>query len=258
MLLNFKRALHTNKDLVLKKPLVWLLLGGLGFILLVQRSSSRGNKPYEQQGHIEEVVLSSGRTWPPTAPVIDEKQQRLDKLVHTFFDVEIKGEPKGRIVFALYDDISPLAAENFRQLCTGEKGVVPLGKEGGGQTYWFKDREFYRIIDKFIDQTGTGTESVYGGKFKDDPGGLKLKHDRPGLLSMANWGPDSNTSHFSIMMNEAPHLNGAYVIFGEVVRGFEIAEEINSYAKGKKDNTAGVEVQAKIVNAGQCMNIECK
>ena len=61
---------------------------------------------------------------------------------------------------------------------------------------------------QFIDQSGAGTESVFGGAFKDDPGGLELKHDRGGLLSMANTGPDSNTSHFSIVVAPAPHLNG--------------------------------------------------
>ncbi len=189
-----------------------------------------------------------------------EPARDLTGLPRTFFDVEIAGVPKGRIVFALYTDVSPLAAENFRALCTGEKGRVPRGeqREGEGQAYWFKGKEFYRIIDQFICQTGVGTESIYGGKFKDDKGGLKLKHDRPGLLSMANYGPDTNTSHFSIMMHMAPHLNGGYVIFGEVVRGFEIAEEINAYSKGKPENTAGVEIHAKIVNAGQCPDLACE
>ena len=102
---------------------------------------------------------------------------------------------------------------------------------------------------------------------------------------MANWGPDTNTSHFSILVAPAPHLDGKYVIFGEVVRGkkalllslfcgllasaeirfvflfggkgMEIAMEINSYAKGKKENTAGPEVKAVVVDAGQCATPEC-
>ncbi|QDZ18966.1 cyclophilin-type peptidyl-prolyl cis-trans isomerase [Chloropicon primus] len=209
-------------------------------------------------GGVEEVRLSSGRaSGAPVVPAKTEEEVRLSQLPHTYFDIEIAGVPKGRIVFALYNDVSHLAAENFRALCTGEKGVVPEGKEGAGQTYWFKGRSFYRIIDQFIDQTGAGTESIYGGKFKDDPGGLKLKHTRSGLLSMANYGPDTNTSHFSILMAPAPHLDGHYVVFGEVVRGMDIAREINSHAKGKKDNTAGAEVQAKIVDAGMCSTPEC-
>jgi peptidyl-prolyl isomerase D len=76
----------------------------------------------------------------------------------------------GRIEFVLYMDDAPLAAENFRQLCTGERGVVPLGHEGAGKQYSFEGKAFYRIIDQFIDQTGAGTDSVYGGMFKDDIG----------------------------------------------------------------------------------------
>lgn len=110
---------------------------------------------------------------------------------------------------------------------------------------------FYRIIDQFIDQTGAGTESIYGSDFKDDPGGLELKHDRGGLLSMANNGPDTNGSDFSIVVHPSPHLNGAYVIFGEMVSGWNVAVAINILSIGKPDHTAGPEVQAKIVNSGQ-------
>ena len=110
---------------------------------------------------------------------------------------------------------------------------------------------FYRIIDQFIDQTGAGTESIYGGVFKDDPGGLALKHNRKGLLSAANLGPDTNGSHFSIVVAPAPHLNGHYTIFGELVSGWEVAAKINALSKGKPDNTAGSEEQAMIVNSGQ-------
>jgi peptidyl-prolyl isomerase D len=110
---------------------------------------------------------------------------------------------------------------------------------------------FYRIIDQFINQAGAGTESVYGGQFDDDPGGLALKHDRPGLLSMANIGPNTNDSHFSIVVAPAPHLDGNYTIFGELVKGWEVAKKINSLSKGKPDNTAGTEEGVIIVSSGQ-------
>ena len=110
---------------------------------------------------------------------------------------------------------------------------------------------FYRIIDRFIDQTGAGTDSVYGGFFKDDAGGLALKHDRPGLLSMANRGPDTNGSHFSILVAAAPHLDGKYTIFGELVSGWHVAEAINALARGKPDNTAGEAEGAQITDSGQ-------
>lgn len=118
-------------------------------------------------------------------------------------------------------------------------------------TTWLQGAFFYRIIDQFIDQSGAGTESVFGGHFADDPGGLALKHDRPGLLSMANTGPDTNGSHFSIVVAPAPHLDGHYTIFGELVTGWDVAERINQLARGKPDNTAGRDAGAKITDSGQ-------
>lgn len=124
-----------------------------------------------------------------------------------WLDVSIKKKPLGRMTIVLFTDTSPRAAENFRLFFSGEKpGVVPAGAEGAGKPYTLKGAYFYRIVDQFIDQTGAGTESALGGRFKDDPGGLRLKHDRKGLLSCANLGPDTTTSHFSIMYGPAPHL----------------------------------------------------
>ena len=169
----------------------------------------------------------------------------------TFFDVAIGGVPAGRIVFAPYYDVSPLAAENFRALCTGEKGVAPAGHEGAGKPYHFKGSYFYRVIDRFIDQTGAGTDSIYGGQFKDDPGGLELRHTRAGLLSMANLGPDTNGSHFSIIVAPTPHLDGHYTIFGEVVEGMDVVFKINALAKGQPQNELQDRELVKIVDAGQ-------
>lgn len=87
-----------------------------------------------------------------------------------YFDVSIKGQAQGRIEMVLFTDVSPRAAENFRLLCTGEKGVVPQGREGAGNALSFTGSYFYRIIDQFIDQAGANTESAFGGWFMDDPG----------------------------------------------------------------------------------------
>ena len=186
----------------------------------------------------EESQRAANRPRPETGP-------------RTFFDVSIGGTFAGRIVFAPYYDVSPLAAENFRALCTGEKGVAPTGHEGAGKPYHFKGAFFYRVIDRFIDQTGAGTDSVYGGQFKDDKGGLKLKHSRPGLLSMANLGPDTNGSHFSIVVAPAPHLDGHYTIFGEVVDGMDVVFRINSLARGQPGNELQDRELVKIIDAGQ-------
>lgn len=206
-----------------------------------------------------DVGWTSGSIFPERAALEETERVRLRALRENpslplvFLDVSIRGLDIGRIEIVLFKDVAPLAAENFRALCTGEKGIVPAGREGAGQTYSFKGRAFYRIIDRFIDQTGASTESIYGGSFKDDPGGLALKHDRKGLLSMANAGPDSNTSHFSILLGPAPHLDGKYVIFGEIVSGIEVARRINSLARGRAGNTAGADAQAIIIDSGEIL-----
>ena len=138
----------------------------------------------------------------------------------------------GRIEFVLYAKESPRAAENFRAMCTGER-----------PRYSFKGMKFYRIIDMFIDQSGSHSApgSIWGGSFDDDPGGLKLRHERPGLLSAANMGPDTNSGHFSIVVSPAPHLDGGYTIFGEVVSGMDVVMEINKLDKVKPGGAAFVD-----------------
>ena len=154
-----------------------------------------------------------------------------------YFDVQISyntpsaadGVPAaagGRIEFVLYAHESPRAAENFRAMCTGEKG--------GKLTY--TGMRFYRIIDMFIDQAGAGPGAIWGGSFDDDPGGLKLRHERPGLLSAANSGPDSNSGHFSIVVSPAPHLDGGYTVFGEVLSGMDVMMAVNRLDKHAKGN----------------------
>lgn len=136
---------------------------------------------------------------------------------------------------ALFAREAPLAAENFRQLCVGDgtRGVVPLGREGAGRPYSLRGASFYRNAAGFLIQSGTYTESIYGGHFSDDPGGLALPHDREGLLSVANLGQrGTNGGHFTILLAPAPHLDGKYVVFGELVdaQSLEVARAVNALA----------------------------
>ncbi|GLC48773.1 hypothetical protein PLESTB_000146400 [Pleodorina starrii] len=193
--------------------------------------------------------------WRRSQPV--SEMMRLQRLYEdqslplVYLDVAIKGVYAGRIEAVLFVKDSPLAAENFRLLCTGEAGVAPAGHEGAGMPYHYKGAYFYRIIDAFIDQTGAKTDSPLGGLFRDDVGGLKINHTHMGLLSMANMGPNTNGAHFSIIMAPAHHLDGHYTIFGEVVDGHNVAYEINALAHGQQGNEHSGSRDAQIIDSGE-------
>jgi cyclophilin family peptidyl-prolyl cis-trans isomerase len=148
-------------------------------------------------------------------------------MSQVWFDVSIGGEIAGRITFQLYED-TPKTSENFRALCTGEKGVGRSGK-----ALHYKGSPFHRVIDGFMAQggdftrqNGTGGESIYGEKFADE--NFIHKHDRKYLLSMANAGPGTNGSQFFITFIPTPHLNGAHVVFGEVISGQDVVEALQA------------------------------
>lgn len=178
------------------------------------------------------------------------EEEKLDATVtqKVYMDVAIGDAEPERITFGLYGNEVPKTVENFRSLCTGERGD---GEAGVRLAY--AGSFFHRIISGFMAQggdftkgDGTGGESIYGRTFQDER--LRLKHDRPGLLSMANAGPDTNGSQFFVTFVACPHLDGNHEVFGEVLDGLSVVNKIEVLAGSPSGEP---KVPVKVVACGE-------
>ena len=162
-----------------------------------------------------------------------------------FFDVEIGGAHAGRIELQLFASVCPRTAENFRALCTGEKGVSTVS----GKQLTFQGSIFHRVIPGFMCQggdftrgDGTGGESIYGARFDDEWEGGVVRHSEPMLLSMANAGRNTNGSQFFLTVAPTPHLDGRHVVFGRVVSGERVVRAIEAVGSASGKTSTNVRI----------------
>lgn len=175
----------------------------------------------------------------PVNPVVKKAKAApvaaADDKVRVYLNIKIGGHRAGKIVIKLFHKTVKKTAENFRCLCTGEKGKGTLGKD-----LHFKGSSFHRVIKDFMLQggdftkgNGTGGESIYGETFADE--NFQYKHNKPGMLSMANAGPDTNGSQFFITTAAAPHLDGLHCVFGKVVKGMAVVKKVEALSTDNDD-----------------------
>ena len=194
----------------------------------------------------EEVVDTKSTA--STASATTNKSQTKNKETQVYFDIKIGGQKTGRIEITLDTKNTPKTAENFRCLCTGEKGNGKVSKK----PLTFKGSKFHRIIPGFMAQggdftnhNGTGGESIYGEKFGDE--NFSQKHTGRGILSMANAGPNTNGSQFFLCFKSTPHLDGKHVVFGKVTKGLEILDKLEACGS----MSGGTNKECLIADCGQ-------
>ncbi len=214
--------------------------------MFIPKPTEVQQSPYDDNGKL--ITQTSA---PVTSSNSQDTKSANDAKVtkKVFFDVQIDGQAAGRIVIGLFHDEVPKTAENFRALCTGEKGQ---GKKG--KPLHYKGSTFHRIVPGFMCQggdftnaNGTGGESIYGEKFADE--NFTFTHDVPGVLSMANAGANTNGSQFFITTVPTRGLDGRHVVFGRIIEGMDVVKKVE--AKGTRSSAGTPTAKVVIADCGE-------
>lgn len=230
---------------------MWPLLVGLPIVgytsMLLSVSALDGveaAEKWDKLGVLQQLrnlgLLESLELQPIT---LSEPQAEITDKV--YLDVAIGGTSAGRIVIGLYGKDSPITADNFKGLCASVEH--PKFKT---KTLSYQGSPFHRVIPNFMiqggdvtNQDGTGGMSIYGGAFREEGGALRLEHVGAGVLSMANRGPNTQSSQFFITTTATPHLNGKHGVFGCVVDGADVLGQLEALGSrsGRPSEQATVE-----------------
>lgn len=225
-----------------------LILIGLGILYFLYNNYNINNQEYNKYTSVEKTTKKNEQDLDTmvkdeiiTNSEPEQKENASNKKTYVYLDLAIEEQYKspgiGRIIIQLYDKQVPKTCKNFEKLCEMKK---------------YQDVDFHRVINNFMIQggditnnDGTGGGSIYGEKFEDE--NFNIKHTKPGLLSMANSGPNSNGSQFFITTVETPHLDNKHVVFGEVIEGME---HVHTIEKKVTDNNDKPIVRCYIMDCG--------
>lgn len=227
-----------TKNIVILLLLSFIIIGGSYFTYNYFFNKKKIN--YDMKHNIEDNIENKKEIYEINPKLLNYEDVNLNP----YFDIKIGNDDIKRVIFQLFDEDAPKTCKNFRYLCS--HGIFNKEKPS------YQDTTFHRVIKDFMIQggditrgDGTGGYSIYGEKFNDE--NFNLTHNQPGILSMANSGPNTNNSQFFITFKKTPWLDNNHTVFGIIIDGFDIIKEIEKVETDEKDKPLK---EIKIVKSG--------